>query len=310
MSIRHTRNSGNIKGLDAMSNIKIKELSGYEKKYVVCYSGGHSSAICAINAVLRYGKENVILLNHDISSSVEDRDIKRFKIEVAEYLGLPITFANHKDFENMTPIKVCVDLGGWKFHKGDILCTNRLKTAPFYKWIKENDPEHNHVYLYGFDNTPDERVRMNKRIAAMGAMGCKTDYPLITWGKLKVENTEDVGIERPNVYSQFQHANCIGCLKAGWQHWYCVYVHRRELWDEVVNAEENEIKHSLKSSYYFLDRQDLFEKMRLLGVPTTEHIEPNRFWATAKKMVRNAEDQNQLFLMQEHDDVACTSCTG
>lgn len=56
-------------------------------KYVVCYSGGHSSALVAIEAVRKVGKENVILLNHDISIEVEDRDIKRFKQEVADYLG-------------------------------------------------------------------------------------------------------------------------------------------------------------------------------------------------------------------------------
>ena len=48
-------------------------------KYIVCYSGGHSSALVAIEAVRKYGKENVILLNHDISKEVEHEDIKRFK---------------------------------------------------------------------------------------------------------------------------------------------------------------------------------------------------------------------------------------
>ena len=54
-------------------------------KYVVCYSGGHSSAIAAIETARRYGAENVILLNHDINPKVEDADIKRFKKEVADY---------------------------------------------------------------------------------------------------------------------------------------------------------------------------------------------------------------------------------
>jgi PP-loop superfamily ATP-utilizing enzyme len=57
-------------------------------KYVVCFSGGHSSALVAIETVRKYGKENVILLNHDISISVEDEDIKRFKNEVAQYLDI------------------------------------------------------------------------------------------------------------------------------------------------------------------------------------------------------------------------------
>lgn len=37
------------------------------KKYIVCFSGGHSSAVAAIETVRKYGKEQVVLLNHDIS---------------------------------------------------------------------------------------------------------------------------------------------------------------------------------------------------------------------------------------------------
>jgi hypothetical protein len=37
------------------------------------------------------------LLNHDINSRFENKDIKRFKKEVADYLGLQITYANHND---------------------------------------------------------------------------------------------------------------------------------------------------------------------------------------------------------------------
>ena len=50
-----------------------------EKKdqYVVCYSGGHSSALAAVETVRRFGNENVILLNHDISSKVESIKIKK-----------------------------------------------------------------------------------------------------------------------------------------------------------------------------------------------------------------------------------------
>jgi len=57
-------------------------------KHIVCYSGGHSSALVAIEVVRRFGKENVILLNHDINSRFENEDIKRFKKDVSNYLGL------------------------------------------------------------------------------------------------------------------------------------------------------------------------------------------------------------------------------
>jgi len=63
-------------------------------KHIICYSGGHSSALVAVEVVREFGKENCILLNHDISSNVEHEDIKRFKQEVSTYLKVPITFAN------------------------------------------------------------------------------------------------------------------------------------------------------------------------------------------------------------------------
>ena len=44
-------------------------------KYVVCFSGGHSSALAAVETVLRHGRRNTVLLNHDISNKVEDEDV-------------------------------------------------------------------------------------------------------------------------------------------------------------------------------------------------------------------------------------------
>lgn len=65
-------------------------------KYIVCYNRGQSGVLVAIETVRRYGKEkeNVILLNHDLSEEVEEKDIKRFKQEIPDYLGLKITYAN------------------------------------------------------------------------------------------------------------------------------------------------------------------------------------------------------------------------
>ena len=54
-------------------------------KHIVCYSGGHSSALVAIEVTRKFGKENVVLINHNIKESSEGADIKRFKREVAQY---------------------------------------------------------------------------------------------------------------------------------------------------------------------------------------------------------------------------------
>ena len=66
-------------------------------KRIICFSGGDGSGITAIEVKRRYPNDEVILLNHDISLEVEESDIKRFKKEVADYLGLPIWYANYND---------------------------------------------------------------------------------------------------------------------------------------------------------------------------------------------------------------------
>jgi hypothetical protein len=63
-------------------------------QHIVCFSGGHSSALVALAVVGRHGCENVMLLNHDIHPDKEDADFKR---EVAAHLGLSVTYANIHD---------------------------------------------------------------------------------------------------------------------------------------------------------------------------------------------------------------------
>ena len=77
-------------------------------KKIVCFSGGHSSALAAIETARKYGTEGMILLNHDISPHVEHEDIKRFKLEAAEYIGLPVTYANMPGWETTPPLAVAV----------------------------------------------------------------------------------------------------------------------------------------------------------------------------------------------------------
>ena len=107
-------------------------------RHVVCFSGGHSSALVAIEVVRRYGREGVVLLNHDISAAVEDADINRFKCEVADYIGIPITYASFCDQSGKIPdqFDVCVAEKAFKTGHDKVLCTDRLKTRPFGEWPK------------------------------------------------------------------------------------------------------------------------------------------------------------------------------
>ncbi len=289
------------------------EINEMRKKFVICYSGGHSSALCAIETVKKHGKENVVLLNHNITETIENSDIKRFKLQVANYLGLQITYANHINWEKATPIDVCLDAGAWKVGAGQILCTNRLKTAPFKKWLKENDPKKINTYIYGFDNSKKERLRAQRRSQIMGLDGYKTEYPLITWNKT-IESTREIGINPPLCYSKFNHANCIGCLKAGWQHWYIVYCERPDIWGKAKRAEV-EMGYSIHKDengpVYLEDKESLFEDMKRAGIEGTEKISPAKFWSDAKikaKAVKANIPICQIDMFALNDKSVCLDC--
>jgi len=277
-------------------------------KYIVCYSGGHSSALVAIEAVRKYGKENVILLNHDISSEVEHQDIKRFKADVADYLDMPITPANMPDFETMTPLRVCRKAQAFQTQPGQAFCTSRLKTEPFHKYLAENYPvptdmmagtlyEAAHpsemeneevVILYGFDKNEPHRIQ--RKSGVLGAQGYRSDYPLAFWNRT-LESTEELGITRPITYKIFKHANCFACLKAGMQHWYIVYCLRPELFAEAIET-ELDIGHSIINGVYMEELIPRYKEMQSKGICPNDRENSAAFWAK----VNSTLPEQQSFL--------------
>lgn len=245
-------------------------------KHIICYSGGHSSAITAIEVVRKFGNKDVILLNHNISSHVEHEDIKRFKQEVANYLGLDITYANMDGFEEMPPIKVAEKLSGFQFAPGQALCTYNLKTKPFYKYLEENcKDKENYTIYYGFDIEEENRIMRRQDI--MRSMGYKTDFPLAYWNRT-IYDTEEIGIDRPRTYKIFKHANCIGCLKAGKQHWYVVYCLRPDIFQEALEAEEI-IGHSIIKGTFLKDLIPIYEETKAKGICPNDKENSATFWA-------------------------------
>lgn len=110
-------------------------------KHIVCFSGGHSSAIAAVEVVRKFGAEDTILLNHNLCPRTEDADIKRFKKEVSDYLGVPITYANMPGWDVKDQFDVCMEIKAFKAGaQSTAFCTNRLKTEPFHKWLSEHYP--------------------------------------------------------------------------------------------------------------------------------------------------------------------------
>ena len=265
-------------------------------KYVVCFSGGHSSALAAVETVRRFGRNQVILLNHDISSKVETAKIKIFKKEVAASLSLPITYANCDNFEQMTPLALCRKYGRIKFRVGCEICTYFLKTQPFYQWLEENYPVQkgyisNDINLiYGFNK--QEHRRIKRRRIHLYQMGYQSMFPLAEW-KRTIQDIEEIGIQRPAVYLESKHANCIGCLKAGKQHWYKVYCCHREIYDEAKEVEEK-LHFSIIKGAFLRELEPWFEQMKNAGIPTTENMETYWFWKYARACSENKPQKKIL----------------
>ena len=255
----------------------------YAPRHVACFSKGHSSACAAIEVARRYGTDGMVLLNHDINGRVEDPDVKRFGREVAAYLGLPITQADHARVDEWDQFDVVRDAGAFKVRNGQELCTSRLKTEPFMRWVREHATPGETVFHYGFDATEMHRVR--RRASILGALGHRSDYPLALWPRT-ILSTREVGIEPPLTYSTFKHANCVGCLKAGRQHWFAVYATRPDVWAKAKETEDF-IGYTIINGTSLDEIESLFAQMVAAGVQPTEHVTPGRFWSDARKAVRH-----------------------
>lgn len=257
-------------------------------RHVVCFSGGIESALVAIEVVRRFGKDDVILLNHNICQAAEDHDIKQYKQTIANYLELPITFCNApaESDRELDPLWKCIRAKAFKVGRGTELCTNRLKTAPFHAWLDQQTDEL--IIYYGFTSREPDRISRRQQI--LSKRGIASDYPLL-WSKRTINDTTEIGIPRPNHYNTWQHGNCIGCLKAGWQHWYCVYVLRRDRW-ELAKYAESKIGYTINqrggSPCRLIDREEEFEQLRLAGLPATELIPFQKFWSMARRLQTRA----------------------
>ncbi len=192
---------------------------GSQIKHIICYSGGHSSAIVAVETVRRYGNKNVVLLNHNINPRYENADIKRFKREVANYLGLKITYANIRGIndEKLIPSQFEVYEEAGSFvnpHNRQILCTHRLKTQPFYEYLEKLEKEFICVY-YGFDG--EELDRVDRRKTILNDEGIASDFPIALWGNGRFEKLlkylQKSGTKNPEKIAQIEnYAN-----KDSWQ---------------------------------------------------------------------------------------------
>lgn len=202
-------------------------------KHIVMFSGGAASSVVAEMVAKRYPNDTILL---HTPTGAEHPDADRFRAQVAEYIGLPITIeAAKKTLWEMVESN--------KHMPGEALpwCTARLKLRPQERYFKqlENIGEKFIQYVgFGFD----EWRRVQRVFARHELNSRKIEFPLfdarLTGDNCKKIIREEWKICLPEPYLYLSHNNCIPCYKGGRGHWYKVWKHYPEQFWRAARAED------------------------------------------------------------------------
>ena len=215
------------------------------RRIVVGFSGGVTSAWCGGWALRNFPKDEVVFLFHDTQE--EDVDTYRFLFEMAEKLGHPITERSDgrslteavRD-ENMIP------------NNRAPFCSRILKGEPGARYIAELKSEGitEIIKVYGFSSMEPDRIQ---RHTAMGwVMGFTARFPMVEEGVSKQDAATwcqcEMGVPLPSMYTWSDHANCPGCFRGGKAYWLAVQANRPDVFQQRVELEA-EFNHTISGRY-------------------------------------------------------------
>jgi hypothetical protein len=196
--------------------------------HVVGFSGGAASSVVAEMVAAHYPK-NTILLFHDTKTEPADND--RFRKEVANYIGLPIT--NDSDGRDIWQVfKDCGYLGNGR----NTMCSRILKQERSLRFMQAHPDS---ILYIGF--TVEEWRRGQRTFTRYQKKGIQVRFPLIEHkiGKAacqdKIENCWQIKL--PKMYEWAQHANCSPCIKGKKAYWGLIYMFERKAWERAACAE-------------------------------------------------------------------------
>lgn len=200
-------------------------------KQIVMFSGGASSSYLAKLVIEEYGKENVVLLH--TPTGAESPDADRFRIQVAEYLGMEITEQSlGKDLWQLIEDSNCLP----SFHIP--FCTTELKIKQSRKYWKSLTED----FVVHFGYGADEWSRVQKQSVRFEVEGVKSRY-LIHERQISNEDIKNI-IRRewkiclPETYRFLSHNNCIPCFKGGKGHFIQVAKYYPEQFIRAMELEE------------------------------------------------------------------------
>lgn len=225
-------------------------------KHIVAFSGGLASAVVAKIIATRYPKDTILLYH---ATNTEPPDNDRFRYEVANYIGLPIT--EDSDGRDIWEVFRDTKYLGNNRHDPCSRVLKRERTLKYVQqvqkdWIKENikTKEINYdevrdkscILYYGFcygvsRKEGDESHRAQTTFARYFAENINTAFPLLENKITKEECEHRVvscwDIARPQMYELYEHANCIPCVKGKKAYWGVVNMFNRTAWVRAVEAE-------------------------------------------------------------------------
>jgi hypothetical protein len=215
------------------------------RRVVVGFSGGVTSAWCGGWALRHYAKDEVVFLFHDTKE--EDPDTYRFLREMAAKLDHPIT--ERSDGRSVT--ELAYDEGMIPNNRAPF-CSRILKGEVGERYLQElrNEGVTEIIKVYGFSEMEPDRVQ---RHTAMGwAQGFIARFPMIEEKVSKQQAADwckcEMGVALPDMYEWSDHANCTGCFRGGKAYWLAVKEHRPKVFEQR-KALEAEFGHTISGRY-------------------------------------------------------------
>lgn len=198
-------------------------------KHICLFSGGAGSAYMSWLVVQEHPQDTVLLFNQTFS---EHPDADRFRKQVAEYIGLPITqISDGRDIWELIDDNHCLPSSLIPF------CSRILKqevSEKYYQTLTEDFT----LYI-GYD--VHEGRRIQKQTARIEHSGRKVKYPLMENGlsndAVKSIIKDEWKICLPEPYKYLRHNNCIPCFKGGVSHFKRVWKYYPEYFQKAVDKE-------------------------------------------------------------------------
>lgn len=211
-------------------------------KHIVQFSGGAASSYAAWLVSQEFGKENTILLFQD--TKVEHKDAYRFRSQVSEFIGIPITeYSDGRDLWQIIDDNNCLPSNFIPF------CTKILKQVPGEKFLKLFSDE-DYIIYNGFGIEEYRRVQKVQSRAELLNRVVKS--PLFE-RRISEKEVRDTIINKwhiclPEPYLYLNHNNCIPCFKGGMSYWRKILKYYSEAYFKAEEYEEK-IGHTVFQDY-------------------------------------------------------------